>query len=525
MSKSLQNIGAVASATGVSRVLGLAREMAQAAVFGVGALNSAFTAAFTLPNLFRRLLGEGALTAAFVPTMSEALAQQRRDGAFELVSKVASWLLVVTMLIVGAAMLLLTQAAPLARLSGVAADTMPRLLLGAELAIVLFPYMVFVCLAAAFSAACQVLGRFNEPAWSPVWLNCCILAALGGGAWFAWGDAARMNLLCLGVLAGGFVQMVVPAWVLWREGWRPDFDLRVDDRVRQIVRLMGPTVISSAIYLINMAVSRLVGLSLNDNAAAVLNLATRVMELPIGVFTIAVATVIFPLIAGHAARQDWAQLAADYHKGLRLVLIINVPAAAGLVLLSEPVTRLLFERGQFAAADTALMTPVLAVCALGLPFISHVSLALRAFYALKDTATPVRAAAISFVVNLGLSLLLMRWWGTIGLAAAGTLAVVAQSLYLQAKLAGKQPGLGLAPLVGDLGKILAAAAGMALLTWAGARGVAAVALPGKAGDWVVVLGLIPLSAAAYGAALWMLQVNGREEVLQLLRRKTAQAAQ
>ena len=520
MSKSLQNIGAVASATVVSRLLGLGREMAQAAVFGAGALNSAFVSAFTLPNLFRRLLGEGALTAAFVPTMSEALAQQRRDGAFALVSKVASWLLVVTMLLVGASMLLLTQAGPLARLAGVPADsaTLPRLLLGAELALVLFPYMVFVCLAAAFSAACQVLGRFNEPAWSPVWLNCCILAALGAGAWLAWGQPARMNLLCAGVLAGGLLQMAVPAGVLWREGWRPDFDLQVDDRVRQIVRLMGPTVISSAIYLINMAVSRLLGLSLNDSAAAVLNLATRVMELPIGVFTVAVATVVFPLIAGHAARQDWAQLAADYHRGLRLVLLINVPAAAGLVLLSEPVTRLLFERGQFAAADTALMTPVLAVCALGLPFISHVSLALRAFYALKDTATPVRAAVLSFVVNLGLSLLLMRAWGTAGLAAAGTLAVVAQAVYLQAKLAGKQPGLGLAPLRGDLGRILVAAAGMAALTWAGARGLAAAGLPGKTGDWLVVLGLIPLCAAAYGAALWALRVTGREELLQLLRR-------
>lgn len=521
MSKSLQNISAVASATVVSRVLGLVREMAQAAVFGTGALNSAFTAAFTLPNLFRRLLGEGALTAAFVPTMSEALAQQRRDGAFILISKVASWLLVVTLLIVGGAMLLLTQAGALARLAGVTpgSEALPRLLLGAELALMLFPYMVFVCLAAAFSAACQVLGRFREPAWSPVWLNCCILAALGLGAWLAWGDTARMNLLCVGVLAGGFLQMVVPAAVLWREGWRPGFDLQVDDRMRQIVRLMGPTVISSAIYLINMAVSRLVGLSLNDNAAAVLNLATRVIELPIGVFTIAVATVVFPLIAGHAARQDWAQLAADYHRGLRLVLIINVPAAAGLVLLSEPVTRLLFERGQFAATDTALMTPVLAVCALGLPFISHVSLTLRAFYALKDTSTPVRAAALSFVVNLGLSLLLMRWWGTVGLAAAGTLAVVAQSLYLQVKLTGKQSELGLFPLLADLGKIMVATLVMAALTWAGARGLAAAGLPGKTGDWIVVLGLIPLSAAAYGAALWTLRVTGREEVLQLLRRK------
>jgi putative peptidoglycan lipid II flippase len=521
MSKNLKNIGAVASATVVSRVLGLVREMAQAAVFGTSALNSAFASAFTLPNLFRRLLGEGALTAAFVPTMSESLAQQRRDGAFGLVSKVASWLLVVTMGLVGVAMLALTQAQALLGLLAPGADgeTVRRLLLAAELALVLFPYMVFVCLAAAFSAACQVLGRFNEPAWSPVWLNCCILAALGAGAWFAWGDAARMNLLCLGVLVGGFVQMAVPAWVLWREGWRPDFDLRVDDRVRQILRLMGPTVLGSAVYLINMAVSRLVGLSLNDSAVTILNLATRVMELPIGVFTIAVATVVFPLIAGHAARQDWTALATDYHKGLRLVLIINVPAAAGLALLSEPVTRLLFERGQFGTADTALMAPVLAVTALGLPFISHVSLSLRAFYSLKDTATPVRAAVLSFVVNLGLSLLLMRWWGTAGLAAAGVFAALAQAAYLQLRLARKQAGLGLAPLGTDLGKIAAAAAAMGLFVWAGVRGLAAAGLPGKTGDWLVVLGLIPLGAAAYGAALWALKVTGREEALQLLRRK------
>ncbi|MBA3849005.1 MAG: murein biosynthesis integral membrane protein MurJ [Opitutus sp.] len=518
MSRSLKNISVVALATVASRVLGLVRESVTAAVFGASALNSAFVSAFTLPNLFRRLLGEGALTAAFVPALTHELERNQRDGAFRLVSKVASWLAVVTTAIVLLALLLFANAETVVRTAvrwGVAEDTGRRLLLGADLAAVLFPYMIFVCLAAAFSAACQVLGRFAEPALSPVWLNLTILSALGLGSWWAWGAPQRMNLLCAGVLAGGFLQMAVPAGVLWREGWRPAFDLRPDDRVREIVRILGPTVIGSAIYLINISVSRFIGLSLNDAAATVLNLATRLMELPIGVFTIAVATVVFPLISRHAAKGDWASLTQDYHKGLRLVLVINIPAAAGLAILAEPITRLLFEHGRFTAADTRLMVSVLAACALGLPFISFTSLALRGFYALGDTATPVRAAALSFAVNVVLSVVLMRWLSTVGLALASTAAVVAQALYLQSRLVRKDGGFAVAPLVPNLGKIAFATVLLAAVAWGGARGVALLDLPGRAGDFAVVLLVIPLAAALYGAVLWTLRIDGREELEQI----------
>jgi putative peptidoglycan lipid II flippase len=521
VSKNLKNISVVALATIASRVLGQVRESVMAAVFGTSALNSAFVSAFTLPNLFRRLLGEGALTAAFVPTLTREIEARNRAAAFSLVSKVASWLLVVTSAIVLLAILVFANAEAvvgfLARW-GVAEETGRRLLLGADLAILLFPYMVLVCLAAAFSAACQVIGRFSEPALSPIWLNLTILTALGLGAWWAWGDTARMNLLCAAVLAGGFLQMAVPASVLWREGWRPAFDLRPDDRVREIVRLMGPTVIGSAIYLINISVSRFIGLSLNDAAATVLNLATRLMELPIGVFTIAVATVVFPLISRHAAKGDLQALTGDYHKGLRLVLVINIPAAVGLALLAEPITRLLFEHGAFTAADTRQMVPVVVAYALGLPFISFTSLALRAFYAQRDTSTPVRAAALSFVVNLGLSLVLMRAFSTVGLAWASTAAVIAQSLYLQAHLVRKDPGFAVAPLVPNLGKIFVATLLLAAVAGAGARGVAAIGPRGHGGDLVVVLAVIPLAAALYGVALWVLRIEGREDLEQILGR-------
>lgn len=521
MSKSLKNISVVALATVASRVLGLVRESATAAVFGATALNSAFVSAFTLPNLFRRLLGEGALTAAFVPTLAHELEQNERAGAFRLVSKVASWLLVVTTLIVLLAIVVFANAEALVRVGtgwGVAEDTSRRLLLGADLAIALFPYMIFVCLAAAFSAACQVLGRFAEPALSPVWLNLTILASLGLGAWWAWGAPERMNLLCAGVLAGGLLQMAVPAGVLWREGWRPRFDLRPDERVREITRIMGPTVIGSAIYLINISVSRFIGLSLNDAAATVLNLATRLMELPIGVFTIAVATVVFPLISRHAAKGDWAALTGDYHKGLRLVLVINIPAAAGLALLAEPITRLLFQHGAFRAGDTALMVPVLAAYALGLPFISFTSLALRGFYALRDTATPVRAAALSFAVNLVLSLVLMRWLSTAGLAWASTVAVIAQAVFLQAKLTRKHAGFAAASLRPNLAKIAVATALMAAAAWAGARGVAMLGWPERAGDFAIVLVVIPAAAALYAGTLWLLRIEGREDLAPILAR-------
>ncbi len=515
MSKSLKNISIVATATVVSRVLGLVREIFIAAVFGASALNSAFVSAFTLPNLFRRLLGEGALTAAFVPTLTQELELRQRAAAFALVSKVMSWLVLATTVMVLLAMAVGANADAVLRLLGEAGPgeaTARRFLLAADLAVILFPYMIFVCLAAAFSAACQVLGRFSEPALSPVWLNLAILLALGLGAWWAWGDVARMHLLCAGVLVGGFFQMAVPAAVLWREGWRPVFDLRADDRVREIIRLMAPTVIGSAIYLINMSVSRFVGLALNDEANTVLNLATRLMELPIGVFTIAIATVVFPLISRHAAKSDWASLGRDYHKGLRLVLIFNVPAAIGLALLSEPVTRLLFEWGEFTAGDTALMTPILAVYAFGLPFLSFTAVALRGFYALKDTATPVRAAALSFVINLGLSLSLMGWLSTVGLAIAGNLALVAQAWYLQRRLVARLPGLGFGPLLPNLGKILVASALMGALVWVGASGAAGLDLSVRARDLVVVGAVIPLAVAAYGGLLWVLKIEGRDEL-------------
>ena len=505
----------------VSRFLGLGRDMLVTAVFGVGPLASAFYTAFTLPNLFRRLLGEGALTAAFVPTLNEALRERQRAGAFALVNSVGSWLFVATGTVVVGAMAGITIAAGFSARAidlGVAAATAQRWLEAADLAVILFPYLVFVCLAAVYSAALQTMDRFLEPALSPIWLNVAMLVLLGGAAFAGWSGTAegRMLWLCGGALLGGFLQMAVPALALLREGWRPRFDLSVNEPLRQIMRLMGPTIFGSAIYLINISLSRFIGLSLNESAVAVINLASRLMELPIGVFTIAVSTVVFPLISKYAAAGDWANLEASYRKGLRLILVINVPAAVGLTVLATPIVRLLFQRGAFGAQDTQQLLPVLAVFALGLPFFSFVNMVLRAFYAQKDTRTPVHAAAISFAVNVVLSLLLMRPWGTVGLALASNVAIVVQAVYLQLHLTRMRAGFAFHHLARDLVKVLGAAAAMGLAVmggwWLCRQNLPATRLT----DLGALVGLIGGGAAFYAGLLWLMRIEGRDDLAAIL---------
>lgn len=526
MSRNLKNISVVAGVTALSRVLGLGRDMLVTAVFGVEALASAFYTAFTLPNLFRRLLGEGALTAAFVPTISEEMKGRQRAGAFALVNQVASWLFVVTSGIVVVCMgLLWLLPRVLAGAAGSAAHplTLRRWFDAADLGVILFPYLVCVCLAAVFSAALQTLNRFLEPALSPIWLNLAMIGLLAGGAYGGWAATTEgaMLWLCAGALLGGVLQMLVPAAALRREGWRPRFDLTMGAPFRQIVRLMGPTVFGSAIYLINMAVSRFIGLSLNESAVAVLNLATRLMEVPIGVFTMAVSTVVFPLIARYAAAGDWDQHGRAYRKGLRLILVINVPAAAGLALLATPIIRVLFERGAFAAGDTAAMRPVLVAFALGLPFLSFVNLVLKAYYAQKDTATPVRAAVLSFILNLGLSLILMVPLGTLGLAVAGNVAIVAQAVYLQVGLARRREELAFRHVARDLGKVMLAAFGMGVGV---ATGHWAWERHAPAGTWAALLGLVVLIAGGallYIGLVWWLRIEGRDDLAAVLGRARA----
>lgn len=513
MSKKLKNIGLVSGLTVVSRVLGLVRDQLSAAVFGISALNSAFITAFSLPNLFRRLLGEGALTAAFVPTVQDELHENDREGAFRLVSQVASWLGLVTGGLVVLGMLFFIQAQRWGRHDD-------KWALAADLTVFLFPYLALVCLAAAFSAALHVLERFVTPALSPIWLNLSMILCLGGaGLSFAETPEGRMAWLCTGVLAGGVLQMVVPAGALMREGWRPRLDFTLSPRVKMIALLMVPGLFGTAIYQINILISRLLAFSLNDSAASVLFYANRLTELPIGVFAIAVATVVYPMLAKHATQGNYALMADDYQKGLRLIMIINVPAAVGLALLGEPIIRVLFERGAFTAADTQMMAPLLILFSVGMPFFSISSLSTRAFYALKDTATPVKLAGVSFLINLGLSLALMYRIGVAGLVIASVVAVVVQTLLMQRLLTKRLPELTFGPLWKSLAKVLSSALIMGGVVGGGWQWLSANYDTGMKVDLVALAALIPLGGGLYALCLWVLRIEGREDLIALWARR------
>ena len=512
VSKKLKNIGVVSFLTIVSRVLGLVRDQLSAAIFGANELNSAFVTAFSLPNLFRRLLGEGALSAAFVPTLQDEIQERGKSGAFSLLNQVASWLFVVTGSMCLLAMLAFSQSR---QISG----HEPRWYLAADLTAILFPYLVMICVAAAFNATLNVFERFTEPALSPIWLNLAMILSLGGAGWnLAETELGRMHWLCAGVLVGGFLQMAVPAGVLMREGWRPRFDFGLSPRVREIAALMAPGLFGTAIYQINVYVSRLIAFSIDESAATLLFYANRLMELPIGVFAIAVGTVVYPLIARHAAEKNFVGMADDYRKGLRLVLLVNVPAAVGLALLSEPIVRLIYQHGKFGADDAQAMAFLVLLFSAGLPFFSVASLTTRAFYAVKDTFTPVKVATISFVINIGLSWALKDSLGSPGLVVASTTAVVVQTILLQRMLARRIPGMSFGGLWGTIWKVLLASAAMGVgvaFAWWSVRNAMAGA---RSADLIAIVVLIPGSVAIYAAVLWLLRVEGRDELSVMARK-------
>jgi len=514
VSKHLKNIGVISALTVISRFLGLLRESLQLAIFGAGELLSAFNTANIFPNLFRRLLAEGSLTAAFVPVLQEELHHNGQSGAFGLLSKVGSWLIVISGGLALLAMLLFSQF----RLIHGLPD---RWYIGADLTVILFPYLALVSLAAAFCAALNVMGRFTEPAFNPIWLNLAIIASLGAaGLHFAHTPMAQIHWLCAGWLLGGFLQMAVPAGVLIHEGWRPRFDLGLTPRVQEIASLMTPGIVGLSIYQINFAVSRLLAFSLDDASATYLYSVNRLVEVPQGVFAVAVSTVVYQLVAKHAVQGNHAALAEDFRKGIRFILIMNVPAAAGLAVLSRPIVDFFFKHGKVTEGAAHDMGILLALMVISIPFFSVVGLAVRTFYAIKDTKTPVKIAAIDFLVNIAVTVSLVFGFGlgVVGIAIASTTAIIVQTALLAGALSRRFPNLELSQLAPSLVKVLAGTALMTLLIAFGWRCVADLVPGRQLRDAIAIFGLIPAGVAVYAAAIWFLRIEGREELAALFKR-------
>ena len=432
--------------TRASRLLGMVRDMATAALLGLsgGGVMDAFVIAFRIPNLFRRLFGEGALAASYLPVLTAQL-EEDRNVAWQLVSVGMTWLAVLL-----AGLVLLAEIA--CGLAWLAWGDVPGVGLLVGLSAVLMPYVLFICLAAQLAATLHALSHFSTPALVPVVLNVCWLVA----AWvvapcFAPDKQAQAYVLAASVLVAGVFQLGMQLPVLRAMGFRFDYNWAGSRAaIGRIVRAMGPMVLGLAITQINTLADSLIAWGLaaapggperidwlggtvrypmQQGAAAAIYYGERLYQFPLGILGLAVATAIFPLLSRHAARGDHRQLGADMTLGLRLVLFLGFPAGVGLIMLAEPLARLLFERGEFTPHDTARTARMIATYASGVWAYCALPVLVRGYYALGDRMTPVRVGLV--VVGLNLAMNVMLIWP---LAEAGLAVATAVSAAVQASL-------------------------------------------------------------------------------------------
>lgn len=415
--------GMISAATMLSRLLGLVREQLFAALLGASKFADAFNVAFRIPNLLRDLFAEGALSQAFVPTFKSALKSDGRDRAYELAQRVAGSLF----LVIGLIVLIAGIFAPLiveAMAGDFAADKFD---LTVDLTRIMLPFLPIVSLAAVAMGILNAQDRYAAPALAPAMFNVLSISVgvglyLGGvdGRWVAIGWA-------IGTVAGGLAQLGIQLPSLWKLGFRPRprADLRLrDPGVRRVGRLMLPAVAGLAAVQVNIFVNTMFATT-EAGAVSWLNYAFRFLQLPIGVFGVAIATVTTTRFADAAAERDRPAMAAQLLESLRLVAFLTVPATVGLVLLGEPIIRLIFERGRFTPGDTLATTAALELYVVGLVAYASVKVLAPAFYAIDRARIPLIASVCAVAANLILNITLHPHYGyrilALGTAAAALL--------------------------------------------------------------------------------------------------------
>lgn len=462
----------------LSRLLGLARDVLMAAVFGNSVVMDAFSVAFRVPNLARRLFGEGAFSAAFIPLCVEEEKQRGERSAWQLASTV---LIVFTVLLASVVL----SGELLLWLAGKWWSTERAEFLLTLLA-VLLPYLLLVCLAAQLSAVLHTRNRFAVPAFLPVVLNVVWIAVLAGAVPSISGRQNQMLVVCGGVLIGGVLQMATPLPLLFRLGFRFRWSWRTHRQtVSRLISALLPVMLVLSVTQINTLADSLlawflarpkgggetvpwlfdVPWPLTAGTAAALYFAQRLYQFPLGVFGVAVGTAIFPALARQARGAQRTELCNTVAAGLRLVIVIGVPAGVGLMLLAEPVTRLLFQYGAFDSEDVVRTASLIAAYSSAVWAACGLMIVQRAFFAVGNRRTPLQVGLLCVLLNLGLDGLLLWPWGGTGLAWATALTTMIQwaALYgLLAREIGPLPGR---QLLVTAGRTAVAVGGMAAVCY------------------------------------------------------------
>ncbi|MFA6414116.1 MAG: murein biosynthesis integral membrane protein MurJ [Syntrophales bacterium] len=410
--------GVVGLATMLSRIFGFIRDMVVAGIFGAGLVTDAFFVAFRIPNLLRRLLAEGSLTVSFVPVFTEYLKQRSREEALELANVVFTALSVVLVIVSIAGVLFSPFIVAIIAPGFVKSPDQYELTV--LLTRFMFPYIFFISLVALCMGILNSLRHFAAPALSPVILNISmILATLLLKDLFG----EPIYALAVGVMIGGVLQLAMQWPFLIKMGVRlkPDFQFR-HPGLKRIGLLMMPAAFGAAIYQINVFIGTILASLLPKGSVSYLYYADRIVELPLGVFAIAVGTAALPSFSDQVARGEFEDFKKTISFSLRLILFITVPATVALVALRIPILSVLFQRGAFDAASTIQTADALLYYTLGLWAFSLIRIIVSAFYSLQDTKAPMKAAIVALIVNVACSVILMSPMKHGGLALATSIA-------------------------------------------------------------------------------------------------------
>jgi len=420
--------------------------------FGAGMATDAFFVAFQIPNTFRRLMAEGSLTIAFIPVFSDTMVKKGRQEALALANAAFTCLtLILVVLTIGG----IVFAGPLVKLMVPGYMKIPgKVDLTVLLTRIMFPYIFFISLVAFCMGILNSLRHFAAPALAPVLLNITMIFSVV--LLYPHLDLPILAL-AIGVILGGILQLGFQIPFLSSKGvhLRSQFDLR-NEGLRTIGRLMVPTIFGSAIYQINILVSRFLASLLPEGSVSYLTYASRLMEFPLGIFAIALGSAVLPSLSSLAAKNEHGAFRETFIFSLRLALFISIPAMVGLAALGVPIVQILFERGSFTPEMTAQTSIALVYYALGLWAVAGVRVTVPVFYALQDTKTPVKVGAVSVAGNILFSVLLMGPLQHAGLALALTLASILNLGLLLMLLRRRIGSFGVGGLAGSLGKIIAA---------------------------------------------------------------------
>jgi putative peptidoglycan lipid II flippase len=498
-----RSAGLAGIATLTSRILGLVRETVFATVFGAGNEMDAFNVAFRIPNLTRDLFAEGAMSAAFVPAFTRRLTTGGKAGAWRLGNSMLNTLLLIT----GALVVVGVVFAPpvVAAFAPDYAAVPGKLELTVQLTRIMLPFLTLVAAAAVLMGMLNALHYYFVPSVAPAAFNVAsIVCAIALVPLMPAAGLPGIAALAIAALLGGLGQVAAQWPALAGEGFR--YRQRIDwsdPHLRHVLMLMVPGTVGLAATQINLFVATQLATGQGTGAVSWLGYAFRLMYLPIGLFGVSIATAVLPQAARHAAADDRQSIRDTVSHGLSLMLMVNVPATFGLIILATPIVRLLFEHGRFTAADTAATAAALRLYALGLVGYSAVRILAPVFYALGRNRVPVIVSVATVIVNVVLSLVLVGILGFRGLALSTSISAVFNGAALLVLLRGPLGRIGGRQLAVTIASLLLAAGAMTFVTGAVDRWSEAL-IPGGS-----VLAQATRLAAAIAAGLGTLGLAAR----------------